>query len=782
MANDYHWRSTKAKKQLRDRFGRWISLGANVRWRRDGQEHAGTVTSVIDGKAYVDRKNKDGSVTEEILTPRDIRVLASKATLPKDEETVYDEDNDFEKALKKPEVLDILKEKKQVRIEGANGYMLTTEEKKPKDETNPWLYQLFAPGGRSLGQYSSGAEGDFNDMVAEDQAASESEGGPAAETAPAGDAPAAPAGGGVVASGEERPFRVPEGIKTAISEAIANPSVEFSSTDLEVATRLANDNSVSISDVRWIHQYFESSDPYESIRGGFKGRKWASKIVDPGTEIPDVPSDCADGNGHPKYMFDDDVFAYFAIGKEFGSSVAHTLISVDYETGSVYAWGPEGFTVLPDTTIDSYDAPQITPVDEMTAEEVAKWIDTTDSEIDLFNVFPEERNLFTLAESELNFDEIDQSVAIIADAAGYTPFERSLNAKKQKRGGGGKFGEEPDAPVETAEAVPVVKARLPFELPVVPDPAARIAEFISTAAEAPVVAAGDPTTVEHTEEDQAVEDAATGPKDEAVYFAVVDEIDKTAVLDAFSIVKKNGQPEAWLRQMAQWVLSPDTLANLTGSTPPTVVEMDIPEPVKTVLAQIDAHDAGQETPATEADPEMMPQEGEVPIAASGFARPDGSLVIFDADDLKEAVLASEVTEDIFVKAHIRKRARALNRMDLVPEAWREFSLGEIGELSASENVYGEFGEIIVASGVPGIADTPVDFKNAARLKAYWTNGKGALKIRWGTPGDLTRAHRHLAKYVGLDRAWGLAQNYHQYLFGVPNYTHDVATGQHKGRK
>jgi len=179
---------------------------------------------------------------------------------------------------------------------------------------------------------------------------------------------------------------------------------------------------------------------------------------------------------------------------------------------------------------------------------------------------------------------------------------------------------------------------------------------------------------------------------------------------------------------------------------------------------------------------MMPQEGEVPIAASGFARPDGSLVIFDADDLKEAVLASEVTEDIFVKAHIRKRARALNRMDLVPEAWREFSLGEIGELSASENVYGEFGEIIVASGVPGIADTPVDFKNAARLKAYWTNGKGALKIRWGTPGDLTRAHRHLAKYVGLDRAWGLAQNYHQYLFGVPNYTHDVATGQHKGRK
>jgi hypothetical protein len=788
LANDYQWRSTKAKKQLRDRFGRWISLGANVRWRKDGQEQAGTVTSVVDGVAHVERKNKDGSVTKETLSPRDLRVLASKATLPKDEETVYDEDNNFEKALKKPEVLDILKAKKQVRIEGANGYMLTTEEKKPKDPSNPWLYQLFAPGGRSLGQYSSGAEGDFDAMVSEDQATNGESGSeaPAADTAPSGEAPAAPAAGGVVASGEERPFRVPEGIKSAISAAISNPSVEFSADDLEVASRLANDNSVSLSDVRWIHQYFESADPFESIRGGFKGRKWASKIVDPGTEIPDMPSECGD-TGHPKYMFDDDVFAYFAIGKEFGSSVAHTLISVDYETGSVYAWGPEGFSLIPEMTITDYEAPQITPVDEMTAEEVAKWIDTKDSDIDLLDVFPEERNLFTVAASELDFDEIERSFAIIADAAGYTPFERSLNAKKQKRGGGGKFGEEPDAlPAEQEKAAPVVKARLPYELPVVPDPAARIAEFISTAAEAPVVAAGEPVegkpSPEYDETDQATEDAATGPKDEAVYFAIVDEIDKTAVLDAFSIVKKNGQPEAWLRQMAQWVLSPDTLANLTGSTPPTVVEMEIPEPVKTVLAQIDAHDAGQENPASQPTAEEMPQEGEVPIAASGFSLPDGSLAILDSDSLVDAVTASAGTSDIFVKAHIRKRARALNRMDLVPEDWREFSLAEIGELEASETIFGEFGEIIVAAGIPGIADTPSDFKNAAKLKSYWTHGKGALKIRWGTPGDLTRAHRHLAKYVGIEDAWGLAQNYHQYLFGVPNYTHDVATGQHKGRK
>lgn len=804
LANDYHWRSTKAKQQLRDRFGRWISLGANVRWRSNGQEQSGVVTSVVDGKAYVDRKNSDGSTTQEILTPNDIRVLASKATLPMDGTTVQDAKNNFADALKTPAVNDILKAKGQVRIEGANGYMLTTQEKKPKDETNPWLYQLFAPGGRSLGQYASeDAIGDFDGMVADDQAGqgadTSPDGGgeaPATGDAPAGDAPAAPAGGGVVASGTERPFRVPEGIKSAISAAISNPTTEFSATDLEIATRLANDSSVSLSDVQWIHGYFESSDPFESIRGGFKGRKWASKIVDPGNETPDLPSECGD-TGHPKYMFDDDVFAYFAVGQEFGSTIAHTLLSVDYESGSVYAWGPEGFTLIPDLDMSEVDEPQLTPVDEMTAEEVAKWIDSNDSGINLVDIFPEERNLYTAASSELDYDEIDASFAIIADAAGYTPDERSNNAKKQKRAGGGKFGEEPDALPQQEKAAPVVKARLPIVLPVVADPIARITDFISTAAEAPVapteappapadapvVAAGEPVqgapAPEYDETDQATEDAATGPKDEAIYFAIVDEVDKQAVLDAFSIVKKNGQPEAWIRQMSKWVLSPDTIANLTGSTPPTVVEMAIPEPVKTVLAQIDAHDAGGDT-VQAPTAEQLPQAGEVPIAASGFARPDGSLPILGTEDLQEAVVASAATTDIFVKAHIRKRARALNRMDLVPVEWREFTLAEKGELAAAETVFGEFGEI-VASGVPGVADTPSDFKNAAKLKAYWTTGRGALKIRWGTKGDLTRAHRHLAKYVGIDRAWGLAQSYHHSLFGVYNYTHDIATGQYSPR-
>jgi hypothetical protein len=430
------------------------------------------------------------------------------------------------------------------------------------------------------------------------------------------------------------------------------------------------------------------------------------------------------------------------------------------------------------------DEPQIIPIDEMTADTLAHWLDSaTAEEYDILDTDAEERNLFSMASSELDFEELDRAFAIIAAGAGdgiYTPTERSQNAKKQGRGAGGKFGETPDTTTTPAqdEAQPrVKKARLPVALPLVADPAARIAEWLSTAAEAPVLAAAeaDPAP-EYTEEDQAVEDSATGPTDEALYFAIVDEIDKSAVMDAIAIVKQNGQPSAFIRTNGAWAPSPDTLTILQGSTPPPVVELDDPETVKTVLEQIDSHDSGADT--TEVTDEQAVQPGETPIAASGFAMPDGSYTIIETEDITEAVVAAGSQPDLFVKAHIRKRARALNRMDLVPADWREFTLAEIGELSAAKSLYGEFGEIIVASGAGNLHGPG----NEAKLRAYWTTGKGALKIRWGTKGDLTRAHRHLSKYVGPQRAWGLAQSYHKTLFGVYNYTHDVATGQYSPRK
>ena len=68
--------------------------------------------------------------------------------------------------------------------------------------------------------------------------------------------------------------------------------------------------------------------------------------------------------------------------------------------------------------------------------------------------------------------------------------------------------------------------------------------------------------------------------------------------------------------------------------------------------------------------------------------------------------------------------------------------------------------------------------NAEELRQYWTRGKGALKIRWGTPGDWTRCVRHLSKYMG-PRAKGYCQLRHKEATGV--YTGSKLNPGHKNR-
>ena len=70
--------------------------------------------------------------------------------------------------------------------------------------------------------------------------------------------------------------------------------------------------------------------------------------------------------------------------------------------------------------------------------------------------------------------------------------------------------------------------------------------------------------------------------------------------------------------------------------------------------------------------------------------------------------------------------------------------------------------------------------NAEALRRYWTRGKGALKIRWGTPGDWTRCVRQLSKYMG-PRAKGYCQLRHKEVTGV--YTGSkFNVGKKRGRQ
>ncbi len=58
--------------------------------------------------------------------------------------------------------------------------------------------------------------------------------------------------------------------------------------------------------------------------------------------------------------------------------------------------------------------------------------------------------------------------------------------------------------------------------------------------------------------------------------------------------------------------------------------------------------------------------------------------------------------------------------------------------------------------------------NAERLRRYWTSGKGAASIRWGTSGDFRRCVRKTRKYMANPQ-------------GYCAKLHKRATGQWPGR-
>jgi hypothetical protein len=66
--------------------------------------------------------------------------------------------------------------------------------------------------------------------------------------------------------------------------------------------------------------------------------------------------------------------------------------------------------------------------------------------------------------------------------------------------------------------------------------------------------------------------------------------------------------------------------------------------------------------------------------------------------------------------------------------------------------------------VPNILLSLDEALSDARLRAYWTRGKGAAKIRWGVKGDFNRCVRHLRKYVADPK--GLCAEYHHDALGV----------------
>jgi hypothetical protein len=195
-------------------------------------------------------------------------------------------------------------------------------------------------------------------------------------------------------------------------------------------------------------------------------------------------------------------------------------------------------------------------------------------------------------------------------------------------------------------------------------------------------------------------------------------------------------------------------------------EEDLSDEQRAALAACGCADASLDDEEDLTDPHVdvfreISAEERKRLADEGKALPDGSFPIANEEDLRNAIQAiGRASDPEAAKALIKRRAKDLGKEDLIPEDWSA--------------------EVIVAGAefVPGTHDGPgwiTHPKATARIRRYWTHGKGAAKIRWGQGGDFNRCRRQLAKYV-RNPEWlaGLCANMHKEALGIWPSTHAKA--------
>lgn len=178
------------------------------------------------------------------------------------------------------------------------------------------------------------------------------------------------------------------------------------------------------------------------------------------------------------------------------------------------------------------------------------------------------------------------------------------------------------------------------------------------------------------------------------------------------------------------------------------------------------------------------------LAAKGHALPDGSYPIENRTDLANAIhtagLGNASNEKI--RNHIRKRARALGATASLPDTWALYELEpyephdglddfalDLWDDGARRDAYRFWDEIAHrmdrTDGLETLGEWGADLHGAglakpgaAKLAEYWTHGKGAAKIGWGTKGAMRRCIAELGKYVHKSPG-GLCADYHKIATG-----------------
>jgi hypothetical protein len=211
-------------------------------------------------------------------------------------------------------------------------------------------------------------------------------------------------------------------------------------------------------------------------------------------------------------------------------------------------------------------------------------------------------------------------------------------------------------------------------------------------------------------------EAPPGDFAKVVYLALIEEDDQKSVQDLVALVQtKNGAAGAFRYGDKGWEESQETLTKLQSPAPPPIKQLEDWQ-TESIVTQIqstgDLSDEAKAEPWNDSGTETVHAQPE---------NPDGQ---------QETMQASA------------------------------FDLIEGGVIWGPDNK--TILAVILAAGEGGLDRNR---GNAETLRRYWEHGKGAAKIRWGTPGDWTRCRRHLSKYMGA-RAAGYCQLRHHAVTGM----------------
>ena len=223
-----------------------------------------------------------------------------------------------------------------------------------------------------------------------------------------------------------------------------------------------------------------------------------------------------------------------------------------------------------------------------------------------------------------------------------------------------------------------------------------------------------------------------------LYMAIVSPDDPAAVMQVVALTPESTAstaPTTFKRVEGRWIKDEQILRDLKSATPPPVVPLDATV-LDDVLKQVD-----KASPA---------------VTASGL------ITLFrltDLDDIKEKNDAEEQQQQSIFASLWDPTAEYADE----DEDYFSMLSAEDYALLQEEGLLEEF-SIQAAGGLDR------NRGNAEKLRRYWTRGKGAAKIRWGTPGDWTRCVRHLSKYMG-PRAKGYCQLRHKDALGYYTSTH-----------